>query len=49
MSSAPSTEALLATAATGVLANGVAYGLWFAIVRPPAGRDGIARRARQSR
>jgi len=27
------TEALLATASTGIFANGVAYGLWFAIVR----------------
>jgi drug/metabolite transporter (DMT)-like permease len=27
------TKALLATASTGVLANGVAYGLWFTIVR----------------
>jgi drug/metabolite transporter (DMT)-like permease len=26
-------KALLATASTGILANGVAYGLWFAIVR----------------
>jgi drug/metabolite transporter (DMT)-like permease len=30
---AADTKALLATASTGVLANGVAYGLWFAIIR----------------
>jgi len=30
---AADTKALLATASTGFLANGVAYGLWFAIVR----------------
>jgi drug/metabolite transporter (DMT)-like permease len=35
---AADTKALLATASTGFLANGVAYGLWFAIVRRlPAG------------
>ena len=28
-----STVALLCTASTGFLANGVAYGLWFAIIR----------------
>jgi drug/metabolite transporter (DMT)-like permease len=35
---AADTKALLATASTGFLANGVAYGLWFAIIRRlPAG------------